>query len=153
MSEVCVTGDVQEHSKTDTHGRDLRAFFILGKGSAWEMVEYPGGVVVENSLICSNRGHSPWYRGSGQTMGDTDHGYGLCESIPNKGLVAAASQKMPAECMNKFLRHTVERMQNILCTLFTFQSAFTYIMAFSSPHSYEDRNTGFPPILQRRVWS
>lgn len=33
--------------------------------------------------------------------------------------------------MNKFLRHTVKRMQYILCTLSTLQSAFTYIMVFS----------------------
>lgn len=28
---------------------------------------------------------------------DIDHGYVPCESIPNEGLVAESSQKMPAE--------------------------------------------------------
>lgn len=33
VSEVCVTGSVQEQNKTDTRGSDLRAFFTLCKGS------------------------------------------------------------------------------------------------------------------------
>lgn len=32
MSEVCVTGSVQEQNKTDTRGSDLREFFTVGKG-------------------------------------------------------------------------------------------------------------------------
>lgn len=65
-------------------------------------------------------------------MDDFDHVSMACEYRSNEGLVAAASQKMFAEYMNKFLRHALQRIQNILCTLSVFQSAFTFLMSFSS---------------------
>lgn len=40
MSEVCVTGSVQEQNKTDTRGSDLREFFTVCKGLTSENVEY-----------------------------------------------------------------------------------------------------------------
>lgn len=39
MSEVCVTGSVQEQNKTDTRGNDLREFFTVGKGLTSEKEE------------------------------------------------------------------------------------------------------------------
>lgn len=57
MSEVCVTGSVQEQNKTDTRGSDLREFGAVGKGLTSESMEYSEEGGIKPVALCGNKHH------------------------------------------------------------------------------------------------